>query len=98
MVKKEPTVPTTSMTTSKTAEVKTILGTMTFGWSYSSEDMAENESEKLLDFFIEEVEKGTSSSSSSSSLMILLKLPLSSSKRLTSTIWVLRLLQSKSRA
>ncbi|CAL6285500.1 unnamed protein product [Bathycoccus prasinos] len=69
MVKKEPTVPTTSMTTSKTAEVKTILGTMTFGWSYSSEDMAENESEKLLDFFIEEVEKGTSSSSSSSSLI-----------------------------
>ena len=68
MVKKEPTVPTTSMTTSKTA-VKTILGTMTFGWSYSSEDMAENESEKLLDFFIEEVEKGTSSSSSSSSLI-----------------------------
>ena len=31
--------------------------------------MAENESEKLLDFFIEEVEKGTSSSSSSSSLI-----------------------------
>lgn len=70
MVKKEPTVPPTSMTTSKTAEVKTILGTMTFGWSYSSEDMAENESEKLLDFFIEEVEKGTSSSSSSSSSLI----------------------------
>jgi len=38
---------------------------MTFGWSYSSEDMAEAQSEKLLDFFIEEIEKGTSSSSSS---------------------------------
>ena len=51
MVKKEPTVPPTSMTTSKTAEVKTILGTMTFGWSYSSEDMAENGERKVVGVF-----------------------------------------------
>ena len=47
---------------------------MTFGWSYSSEDMAEAQSEKLLDFFIEEIEKGTSSSSSSSSSSSLIEL------------------------
>ena len=51
MVKKEPSMPPTS---AGTAEVKTILGTMTFGWSYSSEDMQETASEKLLEFFIEE--------------------------------------------